>query len=54
MAAGETPAAIAKRTGSTWEAENVAVVNAVELSAAFRRGQEVKLALPQAYTPRGQ
>jgi predicted Zn-dependent protease len=48
----ETPAAIAKRTGSTWGAENVAVANAVELDAAFPSGREVKLALPQAYTRR--
>ncbi len=52
--AGETPAAIAKRTGSTWGAEEVAVANAVKVDAAFRGGQQVKLALPQAYTPRGQ
>ena len=50
--AGETPDAIAKRTGSTWNAENVAVVNAVELDTRFQSGEEVKLALPQAYTPR--
>ncbi len=52
--AGETPAAIAQRTGSTWRAENVAVANAVELEAAFPGGREVKLALPQPYTRRGQ
>ncbi|MDH3519905.1 MAG: M48 family metalloprotease [Myxococcales bacterium] len=50
--AGETPGAIAKRTESTWSAEALAVANAVEVDASFRSGQEIKVALPQAYTPR--
>jgi predicted Zn-dependent protease len=49
----ETPAAIAKRAGSTWSPEQLAVANAVDLGAAFRNGQPVKLAIPQPYTPRG-
>jgi predicted Zn-dependent protease len=49
---GETPEAIARRTGSTWSAERVAIANAVELESGLQGGQEVKLALPQAYTPR--
>ncbi len=49
---GETPAAIAERTQSTWSAEAVAVANAVELEAAFSRGQAVKLAISQPYQRR--
>ena len=51
--AGETPAAIAKRWGSSWEGPQVAVVNAVEKDARFGQGQLVKLALPEHYTARG-
>jgi len=52
--ADETSDAIAKRTGTTWEAARVAVANEVEVSDRFAAGWPVKLALPQAYTPRGQ
>ncbi|HTO05918.1 MAG TPA: M48 family metalloprotease [Myxococcota bacterium] len=51
--AGETPAAIAKRTSSTWDADRVAVANGVAATDAFQAGWPVKLALPQAYAPRG-
>jgi predicted Zn-dependent protease len=51
--AGETPAEIAKRTGSSWHAERVAVANGVAVGDRFDAGWAVKLALPQAYTPRG-
>jgi predicted Zn-dependent protease len=51
--ARETPAEIAKRTGSSWDAEHVAVANEVEVGDRFDAGWAVKLALPQAYTPRG-
>jgi predicted Zn-dependent protease len=50
--AGETAAEIAKRTGSSWDAERVAVANAVAVGDRFDAGFAVKLALPQAYTPR--
>lgn len=50
--ARETPAGIAKRTGSTWDAAHVAVANEVEVGARFDAGWAVKVALPQAYTPR--
>ncbi len=50
---GETPAGIAKRTDSAWKAEQLAVANAVEVDDAFRQGQEVKVSIEQAYTPRG-
>ena len=50
--AGETPAEIAKRTGSSWNGEHVAVANEVELDDRFAAGFAVKVALPQAYTAR--
>lgn len=50
--AGETPAQIAKRTGSSWDAERVAVANEVAVSDRFDTGFAVKVAVPQAYTPR--
>jgi predicted Zn-dependent protease len=49
---GETSAGIAERTGSVWKAERIAVANAVEADGAFRQGQEVKVSIEQAYTPR--
>jgi len=51
--ARETPAEIAKRTGSSWDAAHVAVANEVEVGDRLDAGRAVKLALPQAYTPRG-
>ena len=51
--AGETPAQIAKRTGSSWDAEHVAVANEVAVGDRFDAGWAVKLALPQAYAPSG-
>jgi len=51
--AGETPAAIGERTGSSWDAAHVAVANEVAVGARLDAGWPVKLALPQAYTPRG-
>jgi len=50
--AGETPVEIAKRTGSSWDAEHVAVANEVAVGDRFDAGWAVKLAVPQAYTPR--
>ncbi len=50
--AGETSAAIAKRTSSTWNGAHVAVANQVEAAGRFAAGWPVKVALPQAYTAR--
>jgi len=50
--AGEKPAAIVKRTGSTWSPEAFAVANGIEIDTALRGGQLVKVAIPQPYTPR--
>jgi predicted Zn-dependent protease len=50
--AGETPAAIVARTGSTWDADHAAVANEVPVGEPFAAGFLVKLALPQPYTPR--
>jgi predicted Zn-dependent protease len=50
--ASETTAEIAKRLGSTWGPERVAVANDVETSSKLDAGWPVKVALPQAYTPR--
>lgn len=52
--ARETPAEIARRSGSSWSAERVAVANGIELADRFDARWPVKLALPQPYTPRGQ
>jgi predicted Zn-dependent protease len=49
---GETSVGLAKRTGSAWKAEKIAVANAVEVDDAFRPGQEVKVSIEQTYTPR--
>jgi len=51
--ANETPADLAKRTGSSWKAERVAVANGVETADRFAAGWPVKVPLPQPYTPRG-
>ncbi|HTO55277.1 MAG TPA: M48 family metalloprotease [Myxococcota bacterium] len=48
----ETPTDIATRTRSTWNGERVAVANEVAPGDRFAAGWAVKLALPQAYTPR--
>ncbi len=49
---GEKSAGVAKRTGSTWSPEALAVANGIEVDTSFREGQPVKVAIPQAYTPR--
>jgi predicted Zn-dependent protease len=49
---GETPAALAQRTESSWKPEQLAVANAVDPGTAFRAGQPVKVAIPQPYTRR--
>jgi len=50
--ARETPAEIAKRTSSSWDAEGVAIANGVELTDRFDASWPVKLALAQPYTRR--
>jgi predicted Zn-dependent protease len=50
---GEDAAALAKRTGSSWSAAQVAVANALEEDTRLRGGQLMKVGIPQAYTPRG-
>ncbi|MDJ0788305.1 MAG: M48 family metalloprotease [Myxococcota bacterium] len=50
--AGETPAALVERTGSSWSAEALAVANGVELDARFSAGQPVKVAMPEPYLGR--
>ncbi len=49
---GETPAGVAKRTGSTWSPEALAVANGIEVGAVLEEGRPLKVAIPQAYTPR--
>jgi predicted Zn-dependent protease len=49
---GEKSAAVAKRTGSTWGAEALAVANGIEVGTSLRDGQLLKVAIPQAYTQR--
>jgi predicted Zn-dependent protease len=48
----ETPAELARRTGSDWSAEQVAVANALAAGARLRSGQLMKVGIPQAYTSR--
>lgn len=50
---GETAAGVAVRTGSTWSAEALAVANGIEMGTALQEGRSLKVAIPQAYTPRG-
>ena len=50
---GLSAAALAKRTGSSWSAAQVAVANALEEDTRLRGGQLMKVGIPQAYTPRG-
>ena len=49
---GEKSAGVAKRTGSTWSPEALAVANGIEVDTPFRKGRPLKVAIPQAYTPR--
>ncbi len=47
--AGETPAALAKRTGSSWSAARLAVANGVGEGVALESGRPVKVAVPERY-----
>jgi predicted Zn-dependent protease len=51
---GEAPPAIVDRTRSSWDSQRLAIANGVKVDERFRSGQEVKVALPQPYTPRGE
>ncbi|UCE86589.1 MAG: M48 family metalloprotease, partial [Deltaproteobacteria bacterium] len=48
---GETLAAFAARTGSTWTPEELAVANALETGMRLRGGQPVKVPVLERYTP---
>lgn len=49
---GESLESLAKRTGSAFSAEALAIANGVELGHVFQAGQPVKLAMPEPYRPR--
>jgi predicted Zn-dependent protease len=49
---GDTTAAIVERTGTPWKADLVAVVNAIDASAAIPAGNLVKVARPEPYLGR--
>jgi len=46
---GETLAGLVQRRGSSWSVEQAAVSNGLEASAVLRKGQLVKLAIPEPY-----
>jgi len=48
--AGETPAALTERTGSTWSAEELALANGVDDDTRFRAGRRVKVAVSEPYS----
>ena len=50
--AGETAADLAKRTGTHWSEEQVAVVNAMEAGERLKAARPVKVGIQQPYTPR--
>lgn len=49
---GETPAQLAKRTGSVWDSKMIAVVNSIGVDDGLEQGRLVKIAVRQPY--RGQ
>jgi predicted Zn-dependent protease len=49
--AGETPAALASRTGSAWNADMIAVANGLVTDAPLPAGRRVKIALAEPYRP---
>jgi predicted Zn-dependent protease len=48
---GETPAALAARTGSAWNADMIAVANGLVTDAPLASGRRVKIALAEPYRP---
>ena len=50
--AGERPADLARRTGSVWSADEIAVVNGLAADARLVAGQLIKAAIPEPYRDR--
>jgi hypothetical protein len=50
--AGEQLADIARRTGSAWSANEIAVANALAVDVRLAVGQTIKVAIPEPYRPR--
>ena len=50
--AGERPAELARRTGSVWSADEIAVVNGLAADARLVAGQLIKVAIPEPYRDR--
>jgi predicted Zn-dependent protease len=50
--AGERPAEIARRTGSAWSADEIAVANGLAADARLAAGQLIKVAVPEPYRNR--
>ena len=50
--AGEQLADIARRTGSAWSANEIAVANALAADVRLAAGQTIKVAIPEPYRPR--
>jgi len=49
---GETVAMLAKRTASSWSAEQIAIANAVTTDEVLKAGRPMKVAIEQPYTRR--
>jgi len=49
---GERPAEIARRTGSAWSADEIAVANGLAAGARLAAGQQIKVAIPEPYRDR--
>ena len=50
--AGERPADVARRTGGTWSANEIAVANALTVDGRLAAGQMIKVAISEPYTGR--
>jgi predicted Zn-dependent protease len=50
--AGERPADVARRTGSVWSGDQIAVANNLAADARLAAGQVLKVALPEPYRSR--
>jgi predicted Zn-dependent protease len=50
--AGERPAEIARRTGSAWSADEIAVANGLSADTPLAAGQPIKVAVPEPYRNR--
>ena len=49
---GERPSEIARRTGSVWSADEIAVANGLAAGARLAAGQRIKVAVPEPYRDR--